>query len=94
MNSLLYSEGYKPHWSIEQGRELGARKGTWLKLALNKKIMDDIEGLLSLEKCYCGRAYCDYFAGGYGDNGASFSSEDIRKLKKIVKKLVKHLKKL
>jgi len=56
--------------------------------------MDDLKELLTIDKCNCGREYCDFFGGGVGDNGSSFSKEEIEEMVKILPKVTAHLEKL
>lgn len=44
--------------------------------------MDDFE----LEKCDCGRSYCEFFAAGYGEYGTSFSREELENMQKEITK--------
>ncbi len=56
--------------------------------------MDDIKEFLSLDKCDCGRSWCDYFAPGVGEYGVSYSKEDVKEMLEDAKKLEKHLEKI
>ena len=53
-----------------------------------------IEDLLELEKCNCGREYCQFFSAGMGESGSSFSRKELLKIRRELPKLKKHLDKL
>jgi len=61
--------------------------------------MDELNGLLALHKCDCGREWCNFFAPGVGEYGASYSREQVEYLLKeldetegLIPKLREHLK--
>lgn len=60
--------------------------------------MENIEDMLTIEKCYCGRPWCNYFSGAIGESGTSFSEKEIKEMLENIErnhnKVIKHLKKL
>lgn len=53
--------------------------------------MSHIDDLLTLKKCDCGRSYCDFFAGGVGEYGQSFSKKEVIEMLGRVSELKQHL---
>jgi hypothetical protein len=56
--------------------------------------MLDLEGILSLKRCDCCRAHCDFFAASSGEWGESYSKEYVEHLVRELPKAVDHLKRL
>ena len=56
--------------------------------------MTDIDSLLDLEPCGCGRLGCEFFTGSEGEWGASYSKDHIKSLLRQLPKVQKHLERL
>lgn len=54
----------------------------------------EIDELLDMYKCDCGRSYCEFFAPGLGDWGSSFSRQELEALQNKLPALQKHLDEL
>lgn len=52
----------------------------------------EIEKLLSLHYCDCGRSYCQFFSPGEEEYGVSYSVEEIEEMLLNLPKIQKHLK--
>ena len=57
--------------------------------------------ILSIQKCNCGRSYCQFFGGGVNNNGTSFSTQkiqeiidDLESFKKDILEMENYLKEL
>lgn len=51
----------------------------------------NIDEILSITRCHCGRPYCDFFGNGIGEYGKSFSREQIKEMLEDLPEIKKHL---
>lgn len=56
--------------------------------------MDELESLLDLEACDCGREWCQFFNPAEGEWGASHSRKYVEGVLKDLPKVQKHFEKL